>query len=196
LVKKTLKITPGHGQAPDDHHHHHAKRPAERDEQEGRVGAGDEQVDGAVVDDLEHALGAGVGDGVVERRGQEEEDDAQPVNHRADDVGAAVMLERAEEHEHQAKRAQHRAKAVGQAVEDLFDDVVVPGLLDSGARLLHIDHFLTSSNSGSGVMLWPDCRRMQASCQRRQRPRHAQSNFTAAPPFVCVGAVFNRTWRR
>src|SRR5690606_22210924 len=69
----------GEGQDPDRGEYAPAPRAAQADQRERGVGAGDQQVDRAVVKDLQPALGNGVLDGVVERGGgvQQQQGDAE-----------------------------------------------------------------------------------------------------------------------
>ena len=74
---------------------------AERDEREGRVAAGDEQVDAAVVEDAEHALGFLGGDGVVEGREQVLDQKADAHEQGGGEADSAAVRHRAHDEQHE-----------------------------------------------------------------------------------------------
>ena len=98
-----------------------APRPAQADQAEGGIGAGEEQEDGDVV----HALPAvefffGTPEGVVEGADGVEEDEAGPVEGKGDSPPGVAMG--AEQQGEEAKEAEAGAEAVGQATEGFANE--------------------------------------------------------------------------
>lgn len=81
----------GDGQGPLDAEDGPAERAVQRDEGEGRVGAGDEEIDGGMVEDLKDVAGAGADEGVIERGAEINQDQGGGEDGAGDDVpgGAA-----------------------------------------------------------------------------------------------------------
>ena len=73
------------GQGPDDGEQGPADGAAERDQGEGRVGAGDEEVDGGVVEHLEDVPSAGTNQRVIEGGADVDEDKGGGEDRAADD---------------------------------------------------------------------------------------------------------------
>ena len=102
----------------DDKHPKPERSAVERDHAVGRIGARNEKIDGAVIEDAEDALGAAVGQGVIERAHRIEDDDARSEDgdrrHRRR-VGIG-------EKERQAPRdeSEERPRDVRNGVEDLL----------------------------------------------------------------------------
>src|SRR2546426_6148598 len=95
------------------------------------VGPGDQEVDGEVVEDSEHALGAGWGDGVVER-GREVADDQTGAEDRASrDVPAVAAQSSMHHHHDEGSHRERRGDARGDAVGDLLAQGVLA--TDDGA---------------------------------------------------------------
>ena len=121
---------PRGGQPPDDPEDRPAPGPAHAHEREGRVGAGDQQVDGRVVEDLEDALGPRPRDGVVEGRRQVQQDQAGPVDAAGHHVSRGPV-ERRQHDEHRQRRDTERGS---QPMQRRVRDLLVPALRDLPAH--------------------------------------------------------------
>ena len=96
------------------------QRTPQHAEGEGRVGAGNEQVDGAVVDDLEHALGAALGDRMVQRGGEVQQDDGDREDARREDEHGITATQHGPDEERRGGQARRQSDAVADAVGDLL----------------------------------------------------------------------------
>ena len=104
---------------PDDGEQRPAGRAAKIDQQEGRIGAGDQQIDGAVIQQLEGIFQAWVTDTVIERRGRIQHHQGQAVEADADDLPGVDFGSEAghhDQHDH-ADEAHEGADAVAGAVQ-------------------------------------------------------------------------------
>ena len=111
---------PGQGQPPDDAEEAPAPAAAQVDQDERRIGAGDEQVNGRVVDDAADMLDPLAAAAVVERGTGEQQDQGGAVDAAADDV-PGVAVPGGHDHQHgQPAQAEHGAQPVGQGVDRFF----------------------------------------------------------------------------
>ena len=108
-----------HGDAERD-----APAVGERDERERRVAAGDEQVDAAVVEHAEHALGFLGRDRVVERREEVLDQKADAHEQRRGEPHAAAVADGAHDEQHERGDGEQRPHAVAHRVRDLLADRV------------------------------------------------------------------------
>ena len=93
---------------------------AERDEREGRVASGDEQVDAAVVEDAEHTLGFLGGYGVVEGREEILDQKADAHEQGGGEADATAVRHRAHDEQHERGDGKKRSDAVAHGVGDLL----------------------------------------------------------------------------
>ena len=110
---------PRDGARPFDAEHDPPRRgAAERDETVRRIRSRNEQEDGAVIEDAEHALCSAVGQEVIERAHRVQRDRAEPEQGYGDH-GRGIGIAEHEEHrpEYEPQSAAHD---VGYGVEDLF----------------------------------------------------------------------------
>ena len=98
----------------------HAAGIGERDKAERRVGTGDEQVDAAVVEHLEHAFRALVREGVVQGGHGVLEQHGERVHERGEQEDAASVVERAHDEDGKGRYGQQDADPMRDGVGDLL----------------------------------------------------------------------------
>jgi hypothetical protein len=108
----------GDGQRPDHAEEPPSPFPAEGYEREGRVGAGDQEIDRAVVEDVEDLLRRAA-QGVVERRAEIEEEEHRRVDGDGGDLRRAAAPRREADGDGAAGERQHGADDVSDGVEAL-----------------------------------------------------------------------------
>src|SRR6266571_1153734 len=111
---------PYQGEAPDEPEERPAPHAPQHTERERRVGTGDEQEDGSVIDHPKHALCLVRRQGVIQGGGQVQRHDRPPEDARAEYAGGAPPPDgRADQRRHGPERRQE-AHAMTYAVRDLF----------------------------------------------------------------------------
>lgn len=130
LAHKDLEQDARHGERPHGDAQRNAARVRERDEAKRRVGAGDEHVDAAMVDDAEHALGGGHRDGVVERGGEILQDECDAKDDGADKRGGVGSRNgRLDDHDDERRNREPRADAMRDGVGDLLAERILRALV-------------------------------------------------------------------
>ena len=149
LAQKTLEGDPDDGDGPYGKKQHGTTVVCQRNEAKRRIAAGNEQIDTAVVDNAEHALGARGLNRMVERGGKVFEDNADTIDNRRGHVGRASAAQGSEyDQEHQARDTQQAADTMGDGVHDLLAHRVLQngrGLrsrLGTVARIGHAGYIL------------------------------------------------------
>ncbi len=124
--REDLEVDASNGQNPDHAEEGPAPAPAHHSERHGRVGAGDEQKDRAVVQDAKKTFDLRLRKGVVQRRSQIKRDEGSAVNAEGDYL-PGVAAPGSENHEDDQRRdAEADSRAVGNAVGDLLAEAL-PG---------------------------------------------------------------------
>ena len=98
-----------------------APRAFERYQRKGGVAAGNQQVDGAVVELLQHRFGTGKGHAVIDGRTQIQQHQAAAVHGGAGDFVAVAARHGLHQQQHQAKNRQRGAGQVAVCVESFAD---------------------------------------------------------------------------
>ena len=149
--EEQLEHHAGQRQRPDRSEQSPAPRPTQADQGKRRVGAGNQQVDRAVVKHLEPRLGLGMRDGVIQRRSDVE----QQQGHREDDGAAqlpAVSPQRGQRDQHRAStQTHHGAQAMGQSTGDFLAQAVAGAgqcRLRNGVAGWHVDTLDRAASRG------------------------------------------------
>ena len=121
LAQKALEGNANDGDGPYRKEQRGTAVVCQRDEAKRRIAARNEQVDAAVVDDAEYALGALGLNRVIERGGQVFEDDADAVDDRRGHMCRAATAQGSEyDQKYEARDAQQAADTMGDGVHDLL----------------------------------------------------------------------------
>ena len=115
-----LENEAGKGQGPDQAKQRPTPSAVQYAQCERRVRSGDEEVDGDMINDLQQVFAALVGQGVVERGDEVEQDGAAAENGVAHDQGWGAVFSRVDDQDGECGDSQGQAQAVAQTVGDLF----------------------------------------------------------------------------
>lgn len=127
-----------HRESPDNREERPAPAAAKGDKRERRVGASDEQIDCAVIEDLQSALRARRRQGVIERRSGVNANESASVYRAADDLQSAAAQNGEHQQHDETGDAEKQADSVRNAVGQFFD-------LCCGASGAHFDARFHSS---------------------------------------------------
>ncbi|ORM85672.1 hypothetical protein HA44_03480 [Mixta gaviniae] len=121
MNKHQLKNNPQQRQAPDHHHQAMRQRRLQPHQQKRRIGTGNQQIDGAVIQFFQPEFGTRVWDRVVQRRGEKQQDHTAAVQAVANNrQRARVSIDSLAQQQHQSNDAEDAAHAVADAVGNLF----------------------------------------------------------------------------
>ncbi len=135
LHGEALEEDAGDGQRPLHREDRPAQRATQRDEREGGVGAGDEQVDGGVVEDVEDGARASADQRVIERGAEVNEDERGGKDGATDDVPGRTARGSDDEVDG-AGDGESCADAVGDGVGEDVAQVIDVQICGVGHRLM------------------------------------------------------------
>ena len=112
VCKPQLEEDAGDGEAPDRREERPAPVSPQVDQQKGCVRSGDQQIDGAVVEDVQDAFGARRRDSVIERGGGIEADERGSIDGAAENLPDAAVHDSEDQKNDEAENATCQPEAV------------------------------------------------------------------------------------
>ncbi len=126
----------GDGNCPDNAEERPAPTAPQIDEQKWRVGAGDQGIDCAVIEDHQCVFGARRRCAVIKRGSSVEADQRDTINRATDNLPAAAVNQSQHGQDREGHKAAHQAETMGERIGKLFHGDLTG---DTAHPAIHID---------------------------------------------------------